>query len=160
MSRRIAAALLAGGLLLGTAVTTAPAQEAGTYSVPSDSLTTPDPLGLLEQGAAGFAPRDEFVYPLGDRRNPFRSPAERGQGGPSFDALSLSGIIYAPETGSVAVVVDRASGRRYRLRVGDRVGSARLVAVERDRAVFQVTAYGTSRRAVLQIRDSRERELQ
>lgn len=135
-------------------------QEEGTYSVPSDSADPTAGVPLPGADSLGLVPREVFVYPMGGRRDPFQSPAARGGEGPTFEALSLAGVIYAPEMGSVAVVVNRASGRRHRLRVGDVVGSARLVEVGPNRAVFRITAYGTSRRAVLRLGDAQERELQ
>lgn len=137
--------------------------ELETFVFPPEGESEPDSgaraegLRPLAAEAPGPAAREPFVYPLGGRRDPFRSPAERGGTGPSFESLSLAGIIYAPGSGSVAVVVSRPSGRRYRLRVGDRIGDARLVDVGPHRAVFQVTTSGTARRAVLRPRGSQGR---
>lgn len=137
----------------------AAAQEEGRYSVPPDSVAPETGLRFLGTDSLSLAPRAPFVYPLDGRRSPFRPPAARSAGGSAFGALTLSGIIYAPETGSVVVMVNRNTGNRHRLRVGDQVAGARLVEVGPDRAVFRVTGSGTSRRAVLRLRDSQEREL-
>lgn len=170
-SRRAAATLTAGLALLlaGGAVTgEVRAQEAsggtgdqeeGSYAIPPDSAAPATGLRFVGVDSLELAPRDPFVYPVDGRRDPFRPPAARSGAGSEFGALKLVGILYAPETGSVAVVVNRGTGKRHRLRVGDQVAGARLVEVGRDRAVFRVTAPGASRRTVLRLQDSQEREL-
>ncbi|MDH3428185.1 MAG: hypothetical protein OEM23_07095, partial [Gemmatimonadota bacterium] len=72
--------------------------------------------------------------------------------GPRFEDLGLSGIIYSPERGSIAVLVDRATQRRYRVWEGDVVGGARLLNVSEGEAVFLVTVFGVTRRDTLRLK--------
>jgi hypothetical protein len=72
--------------------------------------------------------------------------------GPRFEDLGLSGIIYSPERGSIIVLVDQATLRRYRVWEGDMIGGARLLAVKETEAEFLVTVFGVSRRDTLRLK--------
>jgi hypothetical protein len=115
----------------------------------------PDPA--TEVDAAQTAPaleRETFSYVAGGRRDPFR-PLEAGDEiGPRFEDLELSGIIYSPEAGSVVVLVDRSTQRRYRVWEGDLVGGAQLLDVTPDEAIFVVTVFGVSRQETLRLKNS------
>lgn len=101
--------------------------------------------------------REVFDYPVGQRRNPFE-PVDAGEdAGPRLEDLTLTGILYSPDAGSVAVLIQPDTGRRYRLRPGDRIGDARLLNVTADRAVFRVEAFGFNRRTVLRLQQDEER---
>lgn len=96
--------------------------------------------------------REVFDYPADGRRDPFEPLSAGDELGPRFEDLRLAGVIYSPERGSMAVLVDVATGRRYRVWEGDVVGGARLVRVHPDRAEFQVTVFGVSRRDTLRLK--------
>lgn len=97
--------------------------------------------------------RETFSYSAGGRRDPFR-PLEAGDElGPRFEDLELSGIIYSPTAGSVIVLVDRSTQRRYRVWEGDIVGGAQLLDVTPNEAVFVVTVFGVSRRETLSLKN-------
>ena len=97
--------------------------------------------------------RETFSYSGAGRRDPFR-PLEAGDElGPRFENLELSGIIYSPQAGSVIVLVDRSTQRRYRVWEGDIVGGAQLLVVTPDEAVFVVTVFGVSRRETLRLKN-------
>ena len=106
--------------------------------------------------AAQTAPaleRETFSYVAGGRRDPFR-PLEAGDEiGPRFEDLELSGIIYSPEAGSVVVLVDRSTQRRYRVWEGDIVGGAQLLDVTPNEAIFVVTVFGVSRQETLRLKN-------
>ncbi len=97
--------------------------------------------------------RETFSYVAGGRRDPFR-PLEAGDElGPRFEDLELSGIIYGAQAGSVIVLVDRSTQRRYRIWEGDIVGGAQLLEVTPDEAVFVVTVFGVSRQETLRLKN-------
>lgn len=100
--------------------------------------------------------REVFTYPTGGRVDPFRPPQVEGSG-PRFEDLELAGIIYAPSVGSVAIVTDRSTGKRYRVRENERVGSARVTAIRAQQVVFSVGGATGSRREVLRT-DQEEEE--
>ncbi len=136
-SRLIAAAFLVGvapGLW---------AQEAGQAS--AEDVERAQTAPLLE--------REVFDYPAAGRRDPFK-PLEAGdQLGPRFEDLELSGIIYSSEAGSLVVLVDRSTQRRYRVWEGDVLGGAELLDVTPDAAVFMVTVFGVSRQETLRLKN-------
>lgn len=109
-----------------------------------------------EMGAAQTAPaleRETFSYVAGGRRDPFR-PLEAGDEiGPRFEDLELSGIIYSPDEGSLVVLVDRSTQRRYRVWEGDIVGGAQLLDVTPNEAIFVVTVFGVSRQETLRLKN-------
>lgn len=125
------AALLSGLLCSGVAPAAATAQE-------------PDPSRTLM--------REVFDYEADGRRDPFEPLSARDELGPRFEDLRLAGVIYSPERGSIAILVDAATRRRYRVWEGDVIGGARLMTVHPDQAEFQVTAFGVSRRDTLRLR--------
>ena len=79
-------------------------------------------------------------------------PPSRFRRGAKWVFLGLSGIIYSPERGSIVVLVDRATLRRFRVWEGDVIGGARLVAVKQTEAEFLVTVFGVSRRDTLRLK--------
>lgn len=112
----------------------------------------PRSVGAQETEAASAVMREVFEYPVAGRRDPFEPLSAGEELGPRFEDLRLSGVIYSPERGSIAVLVDRATQRRYRVWEGDVIGGARLVRVEPDHAEFQVTVFGVSRRDTLTLK--------
>lgn len=100
--------------------------------------------------------REVFSYPSAGRRDPFQAPDASSMLGPRFDDLELSGVIYSPGAGSIAVLVDRASLKRYRVWEGDLVGDARLLEVRPSEAVFRVTVFGVSRTEILQVKSKQK----
>ncbi len=103
--------------------------------------------------------REVFDYGGAGRRDPFK-PLDAGDDlGPRFEDLELSGIIHSPDAGSVVVLVDRMTQRRYRVWEGDIIGGARLVQVTPDDALFVVTVFGVSRQETLRLkRTDKERD--
>jgi hypothetical protein len=101
--------------------------------------------------------REKFVYPSDNRRNPFVSLIGPDvDSGPIFEDLDLMGIIFGGSAGSVATVIDRATEKRYRVRRGDTIGSARVVEIRPDAVVFQVSEFGVTRSETLRIRRGEE----
>lgn len=140
----VAAALL-------TAAPDAPAQAADTVRTADTAQAAP------AQSDTSAYRREIFTYPEQGRRDPFRPLQSFASTGPRLDQLTLSGILYGGEGGqSVVVLVDPSTGARYRLRVGDSVGFARLARVERRRAIFTVTGFGRDRNVVLRLQQDEE----
>ena len=115
-----------------------------------------EPDSVTEVDRAQTAPmveRETFSYVAGGRRDPFR-PLEAGDElGPRFEDLELSGLIYSTEAGSVIVLVDRSTQRRYRVWEGDIIGGAQLLDVTPSEAVFVVTVFGVSRQETLSLKN-------
>ena len=127
---------------------------------------SPDPGAGQDTVTAGQASeqqavyrREVFVYPSDNRRNPFVSLIGPDvDTGPIFEDLDLVGIIFGGSAGSVATVIDRATEKRYRVRRGDLIGTARVVEIRPDAVVFQVTEFGVTRSETLRIRRGEEEE--
>lgn len=103
---------------------------------------------------APLVQRETYSYTGAGRRDPFKQLEAGDELGPRFEDLELAGIIYSPNAGSVIVLVDRATQRRYRVWEGDIVGGATLLDVTPDEAVFTVTVFGVSRRETLRLKNT------
>jgi len=68
------------------------------------------------------------------------------------------GVIFSGAYGSVATLVDRATEKRYRVRRGDVVGNARVVEIQPEAVVLQVTQFGVTRSETLRIRKEEEEQ--
>ena len=110
----------------------------------------------VESDTVQIYQREIFEYPSLNRRDPFLPLTAGQQLGPRFEDLQLSGVLYAPEVGSVATLTDTKTGKRYRTREGDSLGGIRVVAIRDDAVEFVITSFGVSRRETLRV--SREKE--
>lgn len=130
------------------------------------SLSTEPPLPVaavvqdtaapLEDEIDQIYRRENFVYPRDNRRNPFMSLLEVEDAGPQFEDLDLVGIIFGGSVGSVATLIDRASGKRYRVRRGETTGNARVVEIRPDAVVFRVSQFGVTHSETLRIKKEEE----
>ena len=104
--------------------------------------------------------RESFSY-SGSARDPFQSLLTSARVGPELSDLQLVGIYqdlrYA--SNSVAVFRDKASGRRYKLRVGDSVGRLKVAQIRQYDVVFNVEDFGYERQETLSLR-KREADIQ
>lgn len=153
-----------GGSALGTAaalvtavlVLTSPAaaqQGGGTgEAAASGQQATQD--SVVQQGPVDYE-RESYAYPERER-NPFEPVSAGVQEGPRFQNLVLAGVIYGPSVGSVAVVVDRTTGRRHRVREGERLGQATILDIRRSEVVFSVSGPTGSRQETLQVEKQTE----
>ncbi len=139
----LAVVLLAAapGSLRAQADTTAATPPGVEEGAPSDTA------------AEGVLRRETFRYRSGGRRDPFAPLSAGTELGPRFEDLDLAGIVFSPESGSIAIMVDRATRRRYRVWEGDVVGGAKLVRVRPAEVDFVVTAFGVSRHETLRLKD-------
>jgi len=141
-------ATLSAAVLLGGAPAPVAAQQA------ADSTASPSADSTAATASADSLPtyrREVFHYPAG-RKNPFE-PIRAGEDlGPRFEDLTLSGVVYNQRLGSVAVLVDRTTGKRYRVHEGERVGQARVARIRPDEVSFVVSGFGQSRTEVLRVK--------
>lgn len=99
--------------------------------------------------------REVFTYPVFDRRDPFQPLHLDTQAGSRFGDLTLVGVLYNPRLGSVAILTDRSTGRRYRARERDIIGTARVVRIRMEEVDFVITSFGVSRQETLRARRER-----
>ncbi|WP_423927510.1 hypothetical protein [Candidatus Palauibacter sp.] len=99
--------------------------------------------------------REVFTYSALGRRDPFQPLDVGEQEGPRFADLTLSGVLYNPEIGSVATLTDRRTGRRYRAREGDLLGEAQVERILQDGVDFVIANFGVRRRETLWVRRER-----
>jgi len=141
-----AAAVLAAAMILVESQHAAAQEPAGRAEASADTSARVSPVG-----SAGIG-RETFYYPGGQRRDPFEPLSAGDELGPRFEDLNLSGIVYSPSTGSIAVLTDKATGKRYRVWEGDLIGGAKLVRVRASEVDFVVTAFGVSRQETLRLK--------
>lgn len=148
---RIATSLsgLAALAMLVAAPGTLRAQADTARAAPSG----PDSAAAADTADDGVLRREVFRYRAEGRRDPFAPLSAGTELGPRFEDLELAGIVFSPETGSIAIMVDRATRRRYRVWEGDVVGGAKLVRVRPAEVDFVVTAFGVSRQETLRLKD-------
>ncbi len=104
-----------------------------------------------ETGEPGLD-REVFVYPGGDRRDPFERPLPGNSAGTRFEDLQLIGVIHSPNAReSVALVIARtaipaaatATGEStFRLRQGVVLGEMRILRVEREYVIVEIRRFG------------------
>ena len=102
--------------------------------------------------------RTKLKAPNRDRFFSIVTAADSLRGRTDIRPSDHAGIVFNPEVGSVAVIADRLSKRRFRLREGDRVGTARVVEIRPDEVVFAISTFGAHRQAVLRGKKEREQE--
>lgn len=148
--RTLAAAGLAAAML-GARVGSATGQEAPERAAEADAMPPVQEL----RGPLAFE-RDFFVYAASRGRNPFDPPTESGTAVPAT-GLSLLGIVRATDPSRAVVLLAATGGgaghsttgagtRTFRLRLGEQVGSLRVVEVGVDRAVVAVREPGQRER--------------
>lgn len=132
--------LLAGAILLGFGAAPLAAQE------------TAAELDLEAVGGTVLYEREVFDYSAAGRPDPFRSLLSDAELGVRVEDLTLRGVVYNRDPSlSVAVLTQQGSDRRIRARVGERVGSLRILAIEPDHVEIVVEELGVARRETLRI---------
>jgi len=105
--------------------------------------------------------REIFRYDRSGRPDPFRSLLTNSELGVRTEDLSLLGVIFHPNPSqSVAVLAQRGVERRFRVRVGERLGSVRIVAINQRSIDVIVEEFGLARRERLEISTTHERPAQ
>jgi hypothetical protein len=106
--------------------------------------------------------REVFQYPAFTRANPFRPLLSSDAGGPRFEDLRLSGIIYSEtashsvaifNTSAITVAEDRTLsavlGDSYAVKVGQTVGNITVVEITLESVVVDVEEFGITDRRTM-----------
>ncbi len=122
-----------------------PAAPAGPRQMKVDESLIPAPGTPIERETYAFN---------GGSRDPFASVLEGGNAGPELADLDLVAVYYQERnpSGSVAVLRDRLSGKRYNVREGERLGRMRVSDIRQKDVTFTIDDYGTERQQTLSIR--------
>ena len=97
--------------------------------------------------------RETFAY-SGGSRDPFASLLNSSSTGPEIGNLDLVGVYQnlRDSDNSIVVLREKATAKRYKLRVGDQLGRARLVQIRPRDAVFTIRDFGYERQETLSLR--------
>ena len=97
--------------------------------------------------------RETFTY-AGGARDPFASLITEEKVGPEFNDLLLVGVYLDLRRAgnSVAVLRDKTNQKRYKLRVGDRLGRLKVAQIRQIDVVFTVEDIGFERQETLSLR--------
>lgn len=97
--------------------------------------------------------RETFAY-SGGSRDPFASLLNSTTSGPEIGNLDLVGVYQnlRDSDNSIVVLREKATAKRYKLRVGDQLGRARLVQIRPRDAVFTIRDFGYERQETLSLR--------
>jgi hypothetical protein len=102
--------------------------------------------------------REVFAYPRAGRPDPFRSLATGDELGVRLEDLVLRGVMLHDDPAqSVAVLSQQGSDRRVRMRVGERVGTIRVLAIRQRSVEVVVEEFGVARRATIELRNGTEK---
>jgi len=97
--------------------------------------------------------RETFAY-SGGSRDPFASLLNSAATGPEIGNLDLVGVYQnlRDSDNSIVVLREKATAKRYKLRVGDQLGRARLIQIRPRDAVFTIRDFGYERQETLSLR--------
>lgn len=97
--------------------------------------------------------RETFAYG-GGARDPFGSLINTKSAGPELIDLQLVGIYedMRSSANSVAVLREKQSGKRHKLRTGDQIGRLRVAQIRNKDVVFTVEDFGFERQETLSLR--------
>lgn len=130
-------------------------QDAASGQNPRQSAAArPDSAALVFE-------REVFNYPTFARRNPFQPLSAMSASGPDFESLRLNGVTYSEDpalsVASLGVGTPTASGsgsggfQGYRVRVGQTIGNATVLAIQRMHVVFSVEEFGVREQRTLEV---------
>lgn len=97
--------------------------------------------------------RETFTY-AGGARDPFASLISEDKIGPEYSDLLLVGVYLdlRRANNSLAVLRDKTNQKRYKLRVGDRLGRLKVAQIRQTDVVFTVEDIGFERQETLSLR--------
>jgi hypothetical protein len=117
--------------------------------------TRPDSSPAAPQGEVTEVEvlRETFAYG-GGARDPFGSLINTKSAGPELIDLQLVGIYQdmRSSANSVAVLREKQSGKRHKLRTGDQIGRLRVAQIRTKDVVFTVEDFGFERQETLSLR--------
>lgn len=97
--------------------------------------------------------REVFEYSREARPDPFRSLLQDPQLGLRLEDLSLVGVLHDGDPSrSVAILAQVGSTRRLRVRIGERIGSVRVLAIGTNTVDVLVEEFGVTRRNTLELK--------
>lgn len=112
-------------------------------------------------GAARVYRREVFSYARGGRPDPFVSLSGSAQLGTRFEDLTLVGTMTNPDPNrSVATIEERNNPRRFRVRIGQRIGGVTVVAIHPRRVDVVIEEFGVVRRESLPLKAKTETKAQ
>jgi hypothetical protein len=137
------------------ASSTLAARTPGADSAKTDTLTLADAAvsDSIRKSREIEVMRETFAY-SGGARDPFASLLNTTSAGPEISSLELVGVYQnlRDSDNNVVVLRDKGTAKRYKLRVGDQVGRARLVQIRPRDAVFTIRDFGFERQETLSLR--------
>ena len=102
--------------------------------------------------------REVFQYSRSGRPDPFRSLLNSAELGVRVEDLRLRGVIHNPDPSlSVAVLEQAGNERRIRARVGDRIGTLRVISINQRSIDVMVEELGVARRETLTLSTAPQR---
>lgn len=111
--------------------------------------------------------REVFVYPGGDRRDPFERLLPGNSAGTRFEELRLIGVIHSPNpresvalvsSGTATPAASTGTGERtFRLRQDVVLGDMKVLRVEEERVIVEITRFGVGERRGLRLNRQRGR---
>lgn len=138
---RLAAVPVADGMAPAAAATLAANTPRDSGAAPQGEMTEAEVL------------RETFAYG-GGARDPFGSLINTKSAGPELIDLQLVGIYQdmRSSANSVAVLREKQSGKRHKLRTGDQIGRLRVAQIRNKDVVFTVEDFGFERQETLSLR--------
>lgn len=107
----------------------------------------------VERDSAIVYEREIFDYSRAGRADPFRSLLDDAELGVRLEDLSLQGVMHDADVGqSVAVIARVGSTRQLRVRVGDRIGGIRVLAIGQRSIQLLIEEFGVARRGTLELK--------
>ena len=101
--------------------------------------------------------RESFSY-SGSSRDPFVSVVSQGNAGPDIGDMILVAVLadLRSARNSVAVLREKQGTRRWRVKVGDHVGTATVTLITQRDVTFSVQDFGFERQETLSLRNKPE----
>ena len=130
---------------------TAPA--AASDSTPADSLRSDTLAADSSRGHETEVQRETFAY-SGGTRDPFGSLMKLKSAGPELGDLQLVGVYQdlRNSSNSVAVLREKSTSHRHKVRVGDELGRLRVRQILARDVVFNIEDFGYERQETLSLR--------
>ncbi len=159
-----AAAPVAGTTLTPAQLELARADSARRATEPAAAPTAPPQATTLAATGPEQAPeesarpeadvlREAYSYG-GGARDPFQSLVNAKNAGPELSDLQLVGVYQDMRSAanSVAIVREKKTAKRFKLRTGDQIGRLRVAQIRPKDVVFTIEDFGFERQETLSLR--------
>ncbi|MGE5092747.1 MAG: hypothetical protein ACM3OH_11330 [Bacillota bacterium] len=129
------------------------APAAAHDSTPADSLRSDTLAADSSRGHETEVQRETFAY-SGGTRDPFGSLMKLKSAGPELGDLQLVGVYQdlRNSANSVAVLREKSTSHRHKVRVGDELGRLRVRQILARDVVFNIEDFGYERQETLSLR--------